>query len=486
MRHRTLCLTFVLSCAGWTGVSAAAPLVPSFAQEDKKAEFEKKLQEAEGNVTKLWKLHEWCQAYALDKDARTVLRKILKLDDTDRKAHELLGEIEYDGKWFPSQKKLDEYKQKKLEDEAKKAGKVLYKGEIVEPADLPFLEKGMKKLEDGRWVTAEEHKRISEGWLRQDLEWISPEEAPNMDKGLWKCGDKWLSEADANAYHANLNQPWRIPNARFWLYSTCTRDMAIKAMDECDRAYTQLNRVLGRLPKGVVPVLVLNGSAQYNEFAGTQGVELRGFSSLHGATIGEIWEPPLREGLTSAGYCYFDLSNDKDKAFSPMYVRHAAAQSILEALDPSPKMLAAIVARKPNLDAADWWKEKQLPEWFRYGVCVYIERYIVDQFVNPGGDAYWMRKWSIENITNKGGIDSLDQIFAASFSLDDVGKSQKLMNQLGLLIAFAVDGKCDPVTKEHQAFKEAFKNGKDVKPSLKALETAIRKNESALRVFAGI
>lgn len=477
--------TFLLVLALNPVAPPSIALGPELVQADKKAEYEKRLAAAEGNAEKLWQLYEWCSANGLEKDGKNVLRKILKLDDTDRKAHELLGDVEYDGKWFPSEKKVEEYKKKKLEEEAKRSGKVLYKGELVDPADVPFLEKGMIKDSEGRWVDAEEHKKLTEGWKKQDLEWIAPADIPNLDKGLWKCGDKWLPEADANKFHAELDKWWKIPADHFLLYTTCDRALAMKARDEAERAFREVIRALGRVPTSPVPVLVLRSQAQYGEFAGNRQCELRPNSSIHGATIAEIWVEPLQAGMTSAGFGYWDASNDKDNRFGPMFVRHAAAQSLAEAMDPSPKTLATLVAGRGSAGSAkEWWSEKQLPEWLRYGTCAYAERYLADATVNAGGDPFWMRKWSLENIANKGGIDPLDTILACNLS--DTGNAAKVINETGLLMSFILDGKCPPVVQAHQAFKDAFKNAKDVKAAVKALEDAIRKNEAALRKYAGI
>jgi hypothetical protein len=456
-------------------------------QDDRKAEYDKRLAAAEGSVDKLWKLYEWCGANGMEKDGRNVLRKIVKLDDSDRRAHELLGEVEYEGKWFASEKKVEEYKKKKLEDEAKKTGKVVYKGELVDPADLPYLQKGLTKTDDGRWINAEEQKKLAEGWVKQDFTWVAPAEAPNIEKGLWKCDDAWLSEVDANKFHADLDKWWKIPTDHFVLYTTCDRSLAMSVRDEIERSFREVNRVFGKTPPAAVPVLVLRSGAQYGEFAGQRQTELRGFSSLHGASIAEIWTEPFQAGMTSAGFGYWDASNQKDNSFGPTFVRHAAAQSLIEAMDPSPKTLTAFAAQK-QLAAPDkdWWAEKQVPQWLRYGACAYAERYIIDSLVKAGGDPLWMRKWSIDNIANMGGIDPLDSILAFGLTLEDVSKSAKLINQSGLVVAFMLDGKCTPVVQAHQAFKDAFKNGKDLKASIKGLEDALRKNEGELRKFAGI
>jgi hypothetical protein len=159
---------------------------------DAKAEYEKRKKEAEGNSELLWKLHEWCEAYGMKNEARSTLRAILKLEPGDRKAHELLGHVEHEGKWHDNAKKLEEYKAKQLEAEAKATGKAIYKGELVDPADLEFLQKGMVKDASGKWIDAEMQKKIAEGWVRQDLTWVPPAEAENIAKGLWKCGEKWF------------------------------------------------------------------------------------------------------------------------------------------------------------------------------------------------------------------------------------------------------------------------------------------------------
>ena len=453
--------------------------------QDRQADFDKRLKEAEGSTEKLWKVYDWCVTSGLDKQGRTVLRAILKIDDGDKKAHELLGEIGYDGKWFASDKKVEEYKKKQLDAEAKKTGKVIFNGELVDPADLPYLEKGMKKV-DGKWVNADEQKHISAGDVRQDLEWISAADKPNVDKGLWKCGDQWLSEADANKYHAELSKWWRIPSAHYWVYSTCTREVAKKAILECEHSFVDLVRAFGRAPTGTVTVLVLNSQEQYNKVANGElgaGVELRPFSSLHGAFMAETWQEPLKNGQTSGAIAYWDASNDAGNSFGPTFVRHAAGQAFAEAIDPSTKTIKSLMAGETGKDPATaFWEEKQLPDWFRWGSANYVERYLLV----TGADSTRLRTWSVSSLARVGGLEKLDKVFALELTLDDIPKSTKLILESGLLMAFVLDAKCAPVVDKHDALKEALKTGKDVKKAAAALEAAIQKNDSALRKFAGI
>jgi len=106
--------------------------------------------------------------------------------------------------------------------------------------------------------------------------------------------------------------------------------------------------------------------------------------------------------------------------------------------------------------------------------------------VGGGGDPRWARKWSIANVASKGGLDPLDRIFAFALSLDDVPGSQKLINEAGLVVAFAIDGGCEPVTQKHAALAQALASQKDVDKAARALEEALVANEAELRKFAGM
>jgi hypothetical protein len=476
--------------------SHAAPLVFATPEsgaavgrvQDHKAEFEQRMKEAAGSVDKLWKLYEWCQSVSLDSQARQTLRAILKIDENDKRAHELLGEVLYEGKWFASEKKVEEYKRKQLEDEAKKTGKAIFNGQLVDPADVPYLERGLTKLPSGEWVNAEDQKKIAEGWVRQDTELVPPAEADNIAKGLWKCGDQWLALADADKYHAEYAQRWKIPSGHFVLHTTCARETAKKVLYESEEARKLVDRVLGRTPAGPVMLVVLRSLEQYNDFANSKldgNAELTGFSSLHGAFFAEILGSALNQGFAGAGVACWDASDNKQSQWAPMFVRYAAAHALVEALDPSPKALASLAGNTQEKNPARvYWSEKQLPEWLRYGIAGYADAMRRD---TDSKDPEQLRKFAIGHyIANRGGFDPLEKVFAMELTLDDQPNSEKLIFEAGLVVAFIIDGKCAPVVEKHAAFKDALKSGKDVKKAAQALETAITKNDDAWRKFAGI
>ena len=102
------------------------------------------------------------------------------------------------------------------------------------------------------------------------------------------------------------------------------------------------------------------------------------------------------------------------------------------------------------------------------------------------GGPYGLRNWSIGNIARQGGLDPLERIFEFELSLDDISASAKLINEVGLLVAFVLDGECKPVQAKHLALKDAFKKGEGVEQAGEALEQALIENEAALRQFAGL
>lgn len=488
MRSLVCALLLAASPASALALAPLAPLPAPLTQEgDRKAEYEAKRAAAEGDAAKLWELYDWCETYGLSREGRSVLRAIIEVDDA-RKAHELLGEIEYDGQWFASQAKVEAYKRKKLEAEAEASGMVVFEDRLVAPEDLPFLQAGMVKSDDGTWMSQEDHEKSELGWVRQDLEWVPPDEAGKIAEGLYRCGDEWLSIEDANAYHSDLGNWWRLSSDHYVVFSTASRDVAERAIWEAERVYPDYQRAFGREPDVKPMILVLNSFAQYNEFAGNQNVnvELRGFSSLHGAFLAEVWPIPYTRGLKGAGVCYWDSSNGSDDAFGRTFARHAAGQAYAEVLDPpSAQLMAGLAQGQASPDS--YWSEKQLPHWFRYGVACYGERYFVDESTpeNEGGP-YALREWSIGNIARQGGLDPLERIFEFGLSLDDVTGSAKLINQAGLLVAFILDGECKPVQAKHLALKDAFAKGEGVEQAGEALEKALVENEAQLRTFAGI
>lgn len=460
--------------------------------EDPKETYKRRRKEAGDDVDKLWELYLWCDAYGLSREGRSVLRAILKVEPNHRQAHEALGHLEYDGRWFKTEKELAKYKAEKEEREAKEKGLVRFGDEWVPAADVPYLEKGMVRDDDGNWVTREEYEKLKAGWKRQDLVWIPPDEVENIEKGLWKCGDRWLPLEDADRYHSAIERWWVIPSPEITLYTTCPRSVAERALSIAGDVWRDLARICGTGPAGPVDVVLLASAEQYGRFAAGNTprgpVESSGLSSVHYAFFADAWYDFEQGRFHGAGVAYWDSSTEAGDRYGPHAFRHAAAQSYLEAIDPSPKAVQAVIeSRGRSFDPEAFWEEKRFPEWFRYGAAAYVERYFVDSTVAAGGDPYWPRTWSVQNILNKGGLRPLRQIFEDRLSVNDAVGSAKLINERGLIVAFVLDGGCKEVIDAHSELKMAIQKGEKGKSLARLfanLEKAIQKHEADLRRFA--
>jgi len=466
--------------------------------EDPAVEYAARRAAAGADVEKLWELARWCEAFGLAKERRSCMRAILKEDRGHRGAHEALGHVEYGGQWFTSEKKMKAFKKREEKRIAKEQGLVQFKGEWVKAEDIPFLKKGWVRDEAGAWMDPETLARIEAGWAQQDLAWVPPEEIPLMRKGLWKCGEEWISLSAANDYHSRQETWWEIPTEHWLLRTTCKRATARTAIEEMDLARRDLVRLFGLEPSGRVPVVLLRSTDQYSIFANgdseSPARENLGWSSIHGAFFAETWKDWTNNEYLGTGVAYWDDSTPDGAKFGRLFARHAAGLSFVEAMDPSPKATAKFVkSSKGRFDPKDFYGEKRIELWLRYGAAAYVERYFVDATVAAGGKPYWAREWSVSNLLRRGGLEPLSSFFEMPLSASDAQSSalsNKLINQAGLLVSFVLDGGCEPVSAAHGELKQCLGDEAAGQGALaeafEKFRTAIREHEADLKKFAGI
>lgn len=469
----------------------AAPL-PIVQDDDPREEFDRRYEAAKGNEDELWTLYDWTVTFGLDREGRKVLRALIKIDEDNTRAREILGHVKYDGKWYDSQAKADSAREKAEAKAAKAKGWVKHEGEWVDPADIPFLERGLVKDDSGRWIDPEEQRRIEEGWVRQDLTWVAPDEIEKMNAGLWKVGDEWLDTAAANKHHSKLFQWWQIPSDRYELWTTCDRELADTVRREIDRTHSDLERFFGKKPAAPPKVIVLRSTDQYNELAAgseenqRSATEANGWSSIHGAYFADAFFTAEFD-FVGAGVGYWDNSTDDLDAFGVHYVRHAAGLAFVEGIDPSLEFQAKVKKNPRTLERSldDFYEEKKLPLVLRYGAAAFVERYFIDNVTaSRGGDANWASKWSVQNIARTGGLDPIDRILEFRISADDLESSAKLLNQAGLLVCFIMRGNNEAVMEAHGEWREALMKGEKLKKPTEKLFDALRSEEAALRQFA--
>lgn len=458
-------------------------------------EYDKRLDEAGRDSKKLWRLYEWCISTDRDKEGKSVLRRLVKADPDHQEARDLLGHVRHEGEWFTSQKKLDAHIKKQRDKEAKARGWVKYKGEWADPADVIFLKQGLVKIpETGEWITKEDRRRMDEGWSRQDLTWVSPDEVENISKGLWKIDDQWVPLEEANRLNAEFGRWWRIPSEELHVWSKADREVALEAQVQGELALRDMERFFGVSPSKPLKVAILRSQEQYDRFAmGNEEFERPPASgtdlfTIHSAFFAESWFDRTGGGnrWLGAGAGYWDASTDDGNAYGPHAARLAAALSYIDYIDPSPEAVEAAVEDGPRSGfPADFWKEKRLPEWLRYGTAVYAERYFQDSKVKRGGDPHWPRKWSLENLKNKGGLRNLREVLRARLNPNAEGSLRSLI-EWGLCVAYILDGENPDLAEAHREFREAFLAEEWKGKHIDALEKALEKNEAGLRSWAGL
>ena len=468
--------------------------------------LETKLTAAGRDIPKLLELASACTTAGSDADAKKVYRKVLEIDANNESAHKALNHQFYDKKWFESFAELAKYKR----DEAarmKAKGLARFKEEWVPEGDLPFLNMGWPKDEHGKWVNPADvahEKEIAEKkaakceFRWEDSSWVAPEDFPHWTAHLWKCGDEWVELAKANEYHAKIETDWEIDGEHFVVEATCDWATGNLARGYAENAYPELVRLFGIQPKGKPHFVVLSSLAQYNQASGGTPPllpESEGFSSLHGGYFADgVFDfgakPPQFQG---AGVCYWDTKVENLNKWGGYFARWAAAQSFIDAIDPSWNFIGETIASASGTgarpDATAFWAEKKIPRWLRYGAASYVERYMKNP--DPTNAKPWdLRGFEFADVKKAGGLHKLDEIFAFALDITKLDNSMRLYQEVGVLVSFMLDGA--PNDKKLAAdlgtFRTALKSG--TKAAAAAAVTALQKDliahEREIKVFAGL
>ncbi|MEM7307487.1 MAG: hypothetical protein AAF682_12490 [Planctomycetota bacterium] len=460
------------------------------------AEYERRLDEAQKSASKLWELHEWCASSDRPRQARLALERLLRREPDHAEARAALGHRRFGEHWLASAEAAERFERGQQDATAEARGHVKHKTLWLHPADRERVSKGLTKdWIDGVWLNARDRRRVTQGWARQDLAWIPAKEALQVDRGLFLVNDEWLTLAAANRRRAKIDAMWRIPCGDVLVHSTADREVARRAAEEMSRAIDDLRLAFGVEPPLPLPVAVLRDEEQYDRFAfgdpdGRRRATHAGrLHALHSAFFAESWFPPEdgRRTYRGMGVCYWDPLAPHGDLYGVHSARLAVGLSYADAIDPSPKAVRGAAGDGPGPEYyADFLAEKRLPGWLRYGGAVYAERYFRDRRVGPDGDPWWARKWSVDNLRNQGGLRPLDEVFALELDPGQRDDGRKLLIEAGLLLAFAIDGGCEPVSAAHADLKRALAGDRLHANDVKAFAAALAAHEGELRAFAGL
>jgi hypothetical protein len=459
------------------------------------AEFAEHWKAAGDDAAGLWTLHDWCLSTQRAAEDARVLAKLVRLFPDDEKARAFRGEVGSAGLWFPTQTALERYQRSQQEPMAKARGLVLQGTQWIHRDERArALEGSRKDFVSGQWLTTGDQKRLSEGWVRQDLAWIPRADLANLDEGRWLVDGEWLDLATADRRHASIDSPWHLSSREVLLHSTAPRAVALRALEPMGRALEDLVKVFGAEPALPIEVFLLRDEEQYDRFAfgdpdgrrrATEGMRMH---LVHSAYFAESWFARVRgkPAFRGMGVTFWDPLAPNGDAYGVHSARLAFGLSFVEALDPSPKAVKKALAAGagPGEEYPQAYQaEKLLPAWLRWGGAVYAERFFRDDSVGEGGDPWWARTWSKDNLAQRGGLRPLAEVLALRIDPEDRDDGLRRLLEAGLLVSFVVDGGCAPVAAAHAELKRALAAGSLRKAQVEALTQALVANEAALRAY---
>ncbi len=442
---------------------------------------------------------------APESETNRIYKRVLELDPKNEVAHKALRHQFYDGKWFDSFAEMSKYKREE-DARMKEKGLARWKDQWVPQADVPFMNMGWVKDEKGAWANPVEvarEKQIAEWkaagrtFRADDNSWIAPEDNAKWAAIQWKCGEEWLDTAKANEYHSRIGQWWQLAGEHFVVWTTCDWDSGNLARWHADKTHADLFRLFGVAPSKKPHFIVLNSLTQYNSVAGNtpQIPEIEGYSSLHGAYFADNYfdvraTPPQFLG---AGVSYWDRKDPKTDPWGVFWLRWAAAQSYVEAIDPSWAAIGeriAAGARDAQPNAAPFWNEKKVPRWLRYGAAMYVERFMKNPLAVEGANPWDLREFAFGEVKKNGGLRKLEQVFAFALDINDIPGSSRLYEEAGVVVSYLLDGAegKKELAAKHEAFKTALKSGTKAQATeaAQALQAELIKLEPEIRKFSGL
>lgn len=138
-----------------------------------------------------------------------------------------------------------------------------------------------------------------------------------------------------------------------------------------------------------------------------------------------------------------------------------------------------------------FWNEKRIPRWLRYGAASYVERFLPNPEVtgtDSGADPWDLRSFALAELDKNGGLRELPHVFAFALSLEDIPGSIQRYIEAGLLVSFLLDGSQDD--SELQGLLDALRatlpagSQDEVRAAASALEAALTERTDAIRAYA--
>ena len=385
----------------------AAPIASQSASALKK-QLKKMESSAKKDPEALFEAGKWAKDANLDKEAKRIFQKVLKVSKDHVGANTEVGNELVGDKWWPA-KVAKKKRAKALQAEYSAKGYKKIDDIWVSPEDVSDARKGIFKHE-GELVTRDEKEQLQAGKVRhpmtgQLIAKINLEKAKN---GYFPLrSPDWGDQKEANKYHSELGRPWFIRTEQAQIISTLPIEKIEKLKMHVEQGLEKVAPLFGgrQVSPAKRPLVIISKTqAEFREYA-TQlgdGTDVAGaFLIREDAEFRIRGQEDVRPAI---------CENHKD--WGERYIRHAAAIAYVNA-----------IAEEGGAD---------LPLWFVHGVGSYTSRFENDS------DAGWFGKQHVA----KGGVSPIKS-FISGFTLDGSMEPPKIafnLYQAGLLLSYATQG----------------------------------------------
>ena len=406
-----------------------------------KEEFKKRLAAAEGDAGAIYKLYVWAKGQGLKSDAKKALREVVKIDPDHENARKLLGYVKFGDRWV-SEKEKAKLEADAVRKEMEAKGLVLHKGEWITPEEKEKQINEAKGLAliDGKWVNKREYERLA-----KEAE-MEAARAEKRAQGFFEVNGEWKSKEEAEAYYADINNPYRADGDHVYLYTNNGIDFGDRMLVAAEAGYRSAKAFFGKEPDlggKKLRVFVAKNTEDYNAVGNQWGGDEQSSNFYAFATP---WLPENEQGFDLLTVTQFNQAD----SLTETYVRHAVVEQYIR--------------RLIGAQAAD-----PAPRWFIDGVSAYISRFASQKLYG----------WSRDRLLQVGGVMKLKTHFRS------YQPNEQYILAGGALVAWLKSGNApEEVTKTFNEAVVAVNDGKKVSKAFRNFEKALTKAEDDFRDHA--
>lgn len=326
--------------------------------EEKRAQVDPK------NGRALLELATWCGTAGLTADRDALLRQALKAAPDDPDVRAAAGYEKVGGRWVTA-KEAERERAKAAEAEYRARGwRRLEDGTWVSPEEHALAKKGFQKIE-GVWYSKEEAKKVRAGLVFVEGDWVTAEEmAEQIGKGLRRHEGRWLPIRELDEKHRKWSDPWILRGRSFALSGTVNHSVLRGWLDRLEAMYPHMCAFFGQTALTAERPLWVYISKDIDEYRtfGQQGMP--DWAAQHSSDYGAFFSPNVAEGA-GAGITYLHTPE-----FLERWVPHAATHAFVNRIADESRLDNAFIEAAAGYFTGMWKDGRFAPTWDVYATAL--------------------------------------------------------------------------------------------------------------------